>query len=356
MNQKVNNETNLSTKIKSKSKVDQESGHYKRVALVIIFSSLLFALVILVTFIVKSASPISFSNPIDTTIFANYGTIVGSIAAAALSIASIFLLIQSIKEVRNNAEKQEIHSRFFELVKIHRENRNQIYAFFTERRDVFTHYIEEFHQIYSVVETVNNESKSLLNESERINISYILFYYGVFYETTTGNYSLQNVSRILKKYRINEEGKFISNLLRILNDKMKNNGSSALKQLFHGHQAVLGHYYRHFYQTVKYIDELDRLLTYPEKYHYVKTFRAQLSTQEQILFCFNSLSDLGKIWEIDPSTDQNRKLITKYNLIKNIPTDIYLGFFDIRSYYPNVFYERDDVKTPERLRLERIYS
>src|SRR5258706_15636693 len=62
---------------------------------------------------------------------------------------------------------------------------------------------------------------------------------------------------------------------------------------FEGHQSRLGHYYRHLYQTVCYVDSKDYDI---DKYEYVKTIRAQLTTHEQALLFINSLSPHGRVW------------------------------------------------------------
>ena len=79
----------------------------------------------------------------------------------------------------------------------------------------------------------------------------------------------------------------------------------------HGHVSRLGHYFRHLFQTVKFVIEQDDEII-PNKYEYIKTLRAQLSTHEQLLLYYNSLSILGKPWN-----DAN--LLTDYRFIKNIP-------------------------------------
>ena len=84
--------------------------------------------------------------------------------------------------------------------------------------------------------------------------------------------------------------------------------------------------------------------------------RSQLSNQEQALLFFNSLSDIGKPWGVDiKSVDLNNQLITKYNLVKNIPIG-YTKNIEIKDYYPNVHYEGDTIKTETRIKLERNYS
>ena len=115
--------------------------------------------------------------------------------------------------------------------------------------------------------------------------------------------------------------------------------------------------YRHLFQVVTYINEQSsKILSYKEKYQYIKTLRAQLSTQEQLLFFWNSISDLGLAWERDPEIDsENEKLITKYNLVKNIPEG-YSKYIKVRDFYPLVNYEGLREIPLERVELEKIYQ
>jgi len=113
-----------------------------------------------------------------------------------------------------------------------------------------------------------------------------------------------------------------------------------------GNQFRLGHYFRHLYQMVKFIDK-QKTLTKKEKYFYVKTLRAQLSTHEQVLLFLNSLSFMGMVWELTPkfkpgATENETKLkakekmlITKYQFIKNIPRKDIFGF-NIPDFYPDI--------------------
>jgi hypothetical protein len=78
---------------------------------------------------------------------------------------------------------------------------------------------------------------------------------------------------------------------------------------FEGHQSRLGHYYRHLYQMVHYVDRQ----TIPISHHdYVKTIRAQLSTHEQALLLLNSLTPLGRDW-------WGNDFVVKYKLVQNLP-------------------------------------
>jgi hypothetical protein len=115
------------------------------------------------------------------------------------------------------------------------------------------------------------------------------------------------------------------------------------EKYYGGHQFRLGHYFRHLFQSFKYLDGAKDLDS-NEKYTYAKMLRAQLSTYEQALLFINSISSLGFEWEYLP--DSNKKsnilhklnLITKYNLIKNLPGDHIYGIV-YKNYYKQVDFE-----------------
>lgn len=116
-----------------------------------------------------------------------------------------------------------------------------------------------------------------------------------------------------------------------------------------GHQHRLGHYFRHLFQTYKYLN-YHQDLDDEDKYFYGKMLRAQLSTYEQALLFINSISNLGMKWEYTPEIDlttateddiKMSKLITRYNLIKNLPGYHFFGLV-YKTYYPNVKYETEE--------------
>lgn len=79
---------------------------------------------------------------------------------------------------------------------------------------------------------------------------------------------------------------------------------------------LLGRYYRHLFQIVKYVDDQPDEL-YEEinwKSSYIGILRSQMSDFEQLLLYYNAQSSFGKAW------DENH-YIEKYRLIKNIPGD-----------------------------------
>ncbi len=77
---------------------------------------------------------------------------------------------------------------------------------------------------------------------------------------------------------------------------------------FAEHQAQVGHYFRHLYNMVKFVDEKDFLIC-EEKKRYTNLIRAQLSSYELALLFYNCLSEREKNF---------KPLVEKYALLKNI--------------------------------------
>jgi hypothetical protein len=81
--------------------------------------------------------------------------------------------------------------------------------------------------------------------------------------------------------------------------------------LFIGHYSHLGHYFRHLFQTVKYV-VTHAALDESSKLEYLRTLRAQLSDYEQLLLYYNGLSEMGRKWN-------DNDYFTTYRMIHNLP-------------------------------------
>ena len=86
-----------------------------------------------------------------------------------------------------------------------------------------------------------------------------------------------------------------------------------------GHSSQMNHYYRQLFLLVKYIVNVDDSLymTKKEAYHikrnYLRMLRAQLSSSEQILLFYNWFSGKGYKWE-----NEKNHFFTDYRMIHNI--------------------------------------
>ena len=349
------------------------------------------------------------------------GDFIGGVVGTIFSLAGFILLLITFNTQTKTSYIDQLESKVFELIKLHRDNVTEINIKrkiidvndemieidFTNRR-AFKVIISDFiscrnelnpfmnkftnEDIYEpeylkeVIEMLQiDENHIRIKSYARINIAYCIIFYGVSGE---GSIILENIFRRkfkndfisellmyikmkptesspqwkkwkkLKKLNISERLTEIDKIHRLRKmseyDQLNNEyfyDNSYIK-FYGGHQHRLGHYFRHLYQSIKYINAQQNL-NHREKYFYIKTFRAQLSTYEQELLFLNSLSFLGLSWELKPKytkscipfvdikRKENAKLITKYNLIKNVPGTHLFGI-NYKDYYPNIIYENEE--------------
>ncbi|PXY02715.1 hypothetical protein DF185_01070 [Marinifilum breve] len=106
-----------------------------------------------------------------------------------------------------------------------------------------------------------------------------------------------------------------------------------------GHLTDLAHYFRHLYQTVKLIVEIpDDLMNDTERYEYIRILRSQLSDHEQLLLIINGQSEYGKEW-------LNRNLFSYWKVVKNAPKEqIELLEINVDDYFTS-FVVREEAVT-----------
>lgn len=272
----------------------------------------------LIGFIVMTVSIFLMNrNPFDLNIIGQYGSFASGFIGSIFSLAGFLLLFETLIQQQKLFNKQQFESKFFDLLKLSRDNVAQMKKKlpikgdkYEEGRRVFIELRKEFGEIYQIVKDIDFSFDSKLQEKDMVNISYLTLYYGIG-ETVFGKgHNLTSILMERLKYFSYDVG-FCSKLLEDCSNRKDEEGRYIK---FNGNQSRLSHYFRHLYQTVKFVDS-STYLTDSEKYFYIKTLRAQLSTHEQLILFYNSLSILGKKWAEGPN------LITKYNLIKNTPLE-----------------------------------
>lgn len=221
--------------------------------------------------------------------------------------------------------KERFENRFYELLKLHRENVTENKLGEELGRKIFVVILREFRELLQIVKDLSVELNKTFTNEEVFIISYYALFYGVG----------PNSSRMFLKSLNYFDAQFITAFENKINNKeikevVKNKRAFTFTP-FEGHQSRLGHYYRHLFQLISFVDNQTISI---DKKEYVKTIRAQLSTHEQALLFINSLTPLGKIW-------WDKKLITEYRIVKNIPQ----GFFDkmreidLESYFSADYFE-----------------
>jgi len=231
----------------------------------------------------------------------------------------------------DNLELQRFENTFFHMLELHKQNLQEINVQGIKGREVFNKLLDQLSKIYYAVEQSTNEikEKSLVgilgsvwphetinNWGEKrikdfnIKYAYGLFFYGSDFHIS---HDRNDETRLVEDAVLKHNGDDIADAFKLVLNSEKQGVSS-----------YLGHYYRHLYQTVCFVDKQKQLKP-EEKYSYVKMLRAQLSDYEQILFYYNAMSSMGTSWlEL---SDDNLSLITRYRLIKNVP-HFYTYFFN----------------------------
>lgn len=339
-----------------------------------------------------------------------FGGVIGTLFSS-MGFVLIYLSFQSQTESQKDQKQQflesQIETRFIELIKLHKENLNSLSFEGENGQKVVDKIISQFESCYKEIKTffdaktveeiykteylrqgkiiLGSRTEIDLKQFANIDVAYSIVFYG------TSEDDLKSLRKLLK---LNYKDLFIENILNYISLKGKEadtlnkwiaiqkanptaddinlllglltNGISSenmfksileqkleellridkINKFYGGHQYKLGHYFRHLFQTVKYINENENL-DYMQKYAYIKMLRAQISTIEQYLIFYNSLSFMGRAWELQHSKkDMNAQeinccLFTKYNLIKNTPDPLQCGDINLKDYYPHISYEFD---------------
>ena len=280
----------------------------------------------------KSISFLDYSTTgqIGDTIGGITGPIIALIAAL-LTFLAFWIQVQANKVQTRQFDKQDtdtkidrFENKFYQLLNIHRENVTEInISNVVNSRKAFVSMFKEFKFGYYSLKYVYKAQKKkrtinkILDEQDFVNISFIIFFMGI------GESSDKLTQGLINKY----EEVLIINYVEYL--KRCQTGYNSKKGIaidtennqiftldikyipFRGHMSRLGHYYRHLFQTVKYVvEQNDNIIK--DKYEYLKTLRAQLSSHEQLLLYYNGLTTMGKPW-----LDNN--YFTDYRMIKNLP-------------------------------------
>jgi hypothetical protein len=231
----------------------------------------------------------------------------------------------------DNLELQRFENTFFHMLELHKQNLQEINVQGIKGREVFNKLLDQLNKIYNAVEksTTEIKEKSLLGimgnvwpheiinnwDEKRIKDFNIKYAYGLFFYGSDFHISHDR----------NDETRIVEDaVLKHVGDEIADAFKLVLNSDKQGVSSILGHYYRHLYQAVCFVDKQKQLKP-EEKYSYVKMLRAQLSDYEQILFYYNAMSSMGTSWlELG---DDNLSLIIRYKMIKNVP-HFYTYFFN----------------------------
>lgn len=294
---------------------------------------------------------------------------------------------------------EQIESRVFKLIDVYNSNVSQMIFksrfsdTFHEGKNYFYTFYLHFTKLLKEIEEFDSKKaktiddkiymeykQNLMSKNSLVNIdnwisyelAYIILFFGV------GKMGRENIKQIFSsKYmedylcnllnylshkpadlNTNENSKSRWENISVISENFEKPNTNNFNRFYNGHQSRLGHYFRQLYMSMNYINTRPKL-AYLDKWEYAKNFRSLFSNHEQLVIFLNSISILGRDWELnyiiskDNIDEENRKLITKYDLIKNIPM-AYRNTYQIDKFYPNVEFEEEVTKiTSYRDNLEK---
>lgn len=246
--------------------------------------------------------------PIDDQAFGTYGDFVGGVIGTICAAIAVFYAVKTYIEDRKKSKKTKIENHFYVMLAKHNE-----YTYYLKKEEE-NYFAKNIELLKEILDSNKNHLNVRNPKGKLLSLSYFYFFYG---------------SKLQSDIMPNKQ-----NIINKMNAYFHNNNIH-----FEGVSRNLGVYFRQLYQIVTYINK-QQILSYHEKYNYIKSLRATLCNDAQYLLYLNSLSTLGNVWEIEEN-EKNNKLITKYNLIKNIPQNYLriLGDDDFENTYPNILYE-----------------
>lgn len=254
------------------------------------------------------------SSIIDAEGASNFGEFTGGYIGTILALFSVVFLIKTLRaqieagrDQKEAAERQAFENKYFTMLSLHRDNVAEMELGKSSGRKVFVLLLREWREILRVISNINPSMTESLGRDKMSQIAYYCLFYGVG----------PNSTRMLKSSLHGLDEDFIDDIERIPDDEEVKSFTKSRRKFgytpFEGHQSRLGHYYRHLYQTIGYIDEQDINI---DKYSYAKTVRAQLSTHEQALLLLNSITSIGKSW-------WTKGFMNKYKMVQNIPENFF---------------------------------
>lgn len=268
------------------------------------------------------------TDTLNPTSAGQLGDFVGGYVGTFLALASVVLLSATLRSQRKSAQILNFEGKYFELLRLHRDNVAELEVQGVTGRKLFVVLIREYRSAAAIVRRKAAEKQQKLTPTQLAHITYYCLFFG------TG----PNSSRMLRLSLPEYEKTLVDAIAKELASRDIKDSVQAEKKLayvpFEGHQSRLGHYYRHLYQAIRYVDEQKLTI---DKYQYVKTIRAQLSNHEQALLLLNSLTPIGENW-------WRNGYVLRYRLLQNIPRDFFdrETELDLSALFPAGYFEWEE--------------
>lgn len=291
---------------------------------------ILFILICFLPFLLTRHGFISFSETgqIGDTIGGIMGPFI-AIIAALLTFIAFWVQFEANRELIKENRRNHFENQFYKMLDIHLTNVSSLNSIFAktegEKESAFFVFCEEIkgtflnisksEVFYPFLERLIREYESEQDKGFILFVNRVLeseeLQQKVLYEIVFAFFLEEDFSRIW--FENHECSIYVRRLGWLYHSFLS---GSYLRLTGKAKSEYLGHYFRHLFQTVEYIDSQDDELFDEKrwKHKFINLLRSQMSDYEQLLLYYNAQSSLGSIW------DENH-FIEKYHLIENIPYD-----------------------------------
>lgn len=239
--------------------------------------------------------------------------------------------------------KAQFSNHFFELLRIHKDNVANLCVkegdviiagedFFSNSKLELSLYIQMLGYVWA------NKKKT---PKEILRKSYFYYFNGlnenefVIYDSRDNDETDDQFHQILagfKNFQRHPINTAAENAMRNIPDYASFNFPDVQYLFLVDKSSMLSKYYRHLYHTVKYVTNQNvSIISIEEKQDYLKTLRAQLSNDEQLLLFYNWYSGYGEKWEGVNATDN--KFFTRFKMIHNINKADLEGCFKLEEIF-----------------------
>lgn len=249
-------------------------------------------------------------NEIGDSIGGILNPIIG-LVASILTFLAFYMQKKANDDIREQFRVQQFESQFYEMLRLHKENVNEIELIKNNHiirgRLAFHQAVLDFHSILKGITPTYTVTGGFQKQPEN-KVSPTQIQDTIFYQKLNYAYRIffWNDATNPPRYTIGED-KTVNSFSVV---------SQLLGKTNYNWHAILGHYYRHLFQMVKFVANKTEL-DYKAKMSYLKIVRAQLSNYEQIMLFYNWLAEgYGSAWEED--TENGNKFFTEYKMIHNL--------------------------------------
>lgn len=340
--------------------------------------------------VIQLAIPASAPASDATQYYGQVGDFFGGVWGTIIGAVTFIVVLATWYSSRKIDERSKRYQIFAEMLRTHEEIVSSIRLGDMVGRDALSEILSEFYELYGEVNSINKHDQLNLSLDNRIDVAFILTYYGALPNTVkllNFAYPDLNATAICDAIAKRKRSTFIKevrtklaehldgdptekqewrqsfqkffnivaastipeidkNLLRSTLGKAQHLPRRKIKREkiidiienykmrseFGGHQNRLSHYFRNLYGAFSYLDEEN--FKRRERQAMAKVLRSKLSNYEQALLALNAISKQGSPWITEG-------LIQKYMPIKNIPQHFFTfdTSFDLEKLFCNVEFE-----------------